>query len=267
MSPKPAATLSVSWILRIGVAMEFIGHGMLGFSHPPAWASYFGVVGIGRESAHALMPWVGIADIATGVAVLIYPCKAMVWYMALWGLWTSVLRPLAGESVWEAVERAGNYGAPLALFLLTTGSGPKAWLGATLSEPEAGSRRQVFRQVLRLTTVLLLLGHGMLGLLVHKPLYGSQYAHIGFPSPLLKPTIGTIECLLAAAVLLKPVRALLIGVVLWKLSTEALNPIAGSPIWVFIEHGGSYAAPLALALMAGCPEEVPQGRGAVAYGD
>jgi hypothetical protein len=25
--------------------------------------------------------------------------------------------------------------------------------------------------------------------------------------------------------------------------------MAGSPIWVFIEHGGSYAAPLALALM------------------
>jgi hypothetical protein len=28
-----------------------------------------------------------------------------------------------------------------------------------------------------------------------------------------------------------------------------LAPMAGSPVWVFIEHGGSYAAPLALAML------------------
>jgi hypothetical protein len=32
-----------------------------------------------------------------------------------------------------------------------------------------------------------------------------------------------------------------------KLGTEALRPLAGEPIWEFIERGGSYGAPLALA--------------------
>ena len=32
----------------------------------------------------------------------------------------------------------------------------------------------------------------------------------------------------------------------WKVGTEALRPLAGEPIWEFIERSGSYAAPLAL---------------------
>jgi hypothetical protein len=31
--------------------------------------------------------------------------------------------------------------------------------------------------------------------------------------------------------------------------------MAGSPMWVFVEHGGSYAAPLALALLVRFREE------------
>ena len=42
---------------------------------------------------------------------------------------------------------------------------------------------------------------------------------------------------------------LLIAIAVWKIGTEALFPIAGAPIWEFIERGGSYAAPLALALL------------------
>jgi hypothetical protein len=37
----------------------------------------------------------------------------------------------------------------------------------------------------------------------------------------------------------------------WKLGTEALRPLAGEPIWEFIERGGSYGAPLALAWIQG----------------
>jgi hypothetical protein len=61
--------------------------------------------------------------------------------------------------------------------------------------------------------------------------------------------IGGFECLLALAVLLKPDHRLLLGVVVWKLATEALCPLTGSPCWVFVEHGGSYAAPLALSFL------------------
>lgn len=231
--------------------MEFIGHGVLGFGHPPAWASYFGVVGIGHAAAFNLMAPVGILDITMGLLVLVFPIRAVVLYMALWGLWTALLRPLAGESAWEAVERAGNYGAPFALFLMSAGGGWRQWLGWAPVHPDETGRLKAVKWVLIPTTVLLLLGHGFLGLVVHKPLYATQYATLGFDRPGFESAVGGFECLLAIAVAVKPARELLVLVAVWKLATEALNPLAGSSIWVFVEHGGSYAAPLALALLVG----------------
>ncbi len=61
--------------------------------------------------------------------------------------------------------------------------------------------------------------------------------------------VGGLELMLAFAVLFRPEFWVLIFALAWKLATESLSPLAGSPIWVFVEHGGSYAAPLALALM------------------
>jgi hypothetical protein len=169
--------------------------------------------------------------------------------MVMWCVWTALLRPLAGESFWEAIERAGNYGAPLGLLLLMKGNGWTSWLGDRFSESWDESRRLVVGWVLRLSTVMLLLGHGALGLMVRKPIFATQYSVLGLPGATVEPPIGGFECLLALLVLLKPDRRLLFGVVAWKLVTEALAPMAGSPLWVFIEHGGSYAAPLALAFL------------------
>lgn len=240
----------VQWVLRIGVAGCFIGHGMLGVNRVAAWTSYFAVVGIGRETALSLMPLVGAVDIAMGLLVLFRPMRGLVYYMAAWCVWTALLRPLAGESAWEAVERAGNYGAPIALLFLMLGNGGFSnWLSSrfrpTLDEAQTGR----LAWALRLTTVLLLLGHGALGLLVRKPILVTHYNSIGLPGATVEPLIGAFECLLAFAVLLKPDRRLLVGVIIWKLATEALSPMAGSPLWVFIEHGGSYAAPLALLIL------------------
>jgi hypothetical protein len=231
---------TLEWIMRVGLAACFIGHGSLGFLHQKAWTSYFGVVGIGPETAYTLMPWVGAFDLALAISVLIFPLRPIVLYMVAWTVWTALLRPLAGESVWEAVERAGNYGIPLALWL---------YLAVRSDEPMASPRREVLTWVLRLTTVLLLLGHGALGLWVRKPLFATHYHSIGLPGDSLVPVVGAVECIFALAVLVRPNRWLLVGVLAWKLATEALSPIAGSAIWVFVEHGGSYAAPLALALL------------------
>jgi len=38
--------------------------------------------------------------------------------------------------------------------------------------------------------------------------------------------------------------------------TEAFRPLAGEPIWEFIERGGSYGAPLALAWLQKCARTV-----------
>jgi len=244
------ASAAPCWILRIGLIACYIGHGALGLIRMASWTSYFGVVGIEPQHALALMPWVGAFDVAMAFAVWFYPTRAVVGYMAAWSLWTALLRPLAGESCWEMLERAGNYGVPCALFLLFADGGTaKAWFRNRFSDTLDAVLARRIAWVLRLTTVLLLFGHGALNLIVQKPMFSAQYAMICLPGATAEPLIGGFECLLAFAVLLKPTRALLFGVVGWKLATEALCPMAGASFWVFVEHGGSYAAPLALAFL------------------
>jgi hypothetical protein len=65
----------------------------------------------------------------------------------------------------------------------------------------------------------------------------------------LTPALGWLELGLAGAVALWPSPALLVGVAAWKLATEALFLTAGAPVWELVERGGSYAAPIALALV------------------
>lgn len=229
--------------------MEFIGHGALGLNHPPAWASYFAVMGISKGNALALMPFVGAVDITMALAVLYYPVRGVILYMTAWGLLTALLRPMAGESLWEAVERAGNFGAPFALFFMAGADNRKSWLRFEQVEALEGKLRLRVSWVLRLTTTAMLAGHGALGLLVRKPLFSMQYSQIGLHGAWIEPLVGGLELMLALAVLFRPECWVLIFVLAWKLATESLSPLAGSSIWVFVEHGGSYAAPLALAVM------------------
>src|SRR5262245_2443222 len=105
---------ALEWTLRIGAFMCFVGHGAFGVITKEAWVPYFGVAGIGRETAFHLMPLVGVVDIIVGCSMLIRPRPAVACWMVLWAAWTALLRPLSGETGWEALERAGNYGVPAA---------------------------------------------------------------------------------------------------------------------------------------------------------
>jgi hypothetical protein len=75
-----------------------------------------------------------------------------------------------------------------------------------------------------------------------------HYAAAGLPAG-LTAMVGWFEIGLAAVVALRPAVPLLLFICLWKLATEWLFVVAGSPIWEFVELAGSYAAPLALALI------------------
>lgn len=110
----------VQWVLRIAVAGEFIGHGVFALQGNPKWFKYFQAVGItGNENIATLLLLVGIADIALAVMVLIKPVRPLVLWMAVWGLWTALIRwPIGPDPVWDFAERWANWGAPLALFLL-----------------------------------------------------------------------------------------------------------------------------------------------------
>jgi hypothetical protein len=111
------------WMLRVACAAEFIGHGAFGIITKAAWVPYFGVVGVPPELAWKLMPVIGTLDITLGLCVgLVRPVRAVLLYMAFWGLLTATLRPLSGEPIWEFVERVPNWAIPLA-FLCVRGIG------------------------------------------------------------------------------------------------------------------------------------------------
>ncbi|MEQ8330342.1 MAG: histidine phosphatase family protein [Longimicrobiales bacterium] len=239
-------------ILRVGVAGCFIGHGAFGVIGKEAWLPYFAVARIPESWAWILMPVVGSVDILMGVAALILPVPAVLAYTIVWAAWTALLRPLAGESVFETLERAGNYGVPLA-FLVATGfrvggARVRDWVRPVSIGTMRPRTRHHVEWVLRATLMLLLVGHG--GLAVSgKPMLAEHMALVGMPAGLL-PAMGWAEIALGLAVALKPAPALLAGALFWKLGTEALFPLSGAPFWEFVERAGSYAAPLALLVMS-----------------
>ncbi len=106
------------WALRVAVAGEFFGHGVFSLQQKQGWIKYFETIGISADSAMTLMPYIGIIDIALAILVLIRPVPLALLWMSLWGFWTALLRPIAGEPVWDFIERFANWGAPLALLLM-----------------------------------------------------------------------------------------------------------------------------------------------------
>lgn len=229
VSPGAAA-----WTLRIGAFLCFVGHGAFGVLTKEAWIPYFGVVGIGREAALRLMPLVGTLDIVVGCLMLVRPGIAVGAWMFAWALWTASLRPMAGEPVWEMLERAGNYGVPLAIVLV-------------LSAPRP---RLTPARVLTATVALLLVGHGALGIMAKPLLVTNWAALVGVGTARwVTPVIGWLEIALACAVVMRPRPGVLLPVLAWKLATESLFLLAGASTLEFIERGGSYAAPLALAML------------------
>lgn len=256
---EPAATpntAALHWILRVAVAACFIGHGAFGIITKAAWLPYFAIFGIPEAWAWRLMPVVGTVDITVGVLTLFHPVRAIVLYTAFWGFQTACLRPLAGQGVWELFERAGNYGVPLAFLVLLGGSRSLVdWFSTRPMPALTHERAAAIGWILRVTTALLLIGHAGFDFAMHKDWAGyaaaigiSPTALAGHP---LRPWAGWFECALGLLVLAWPAGGLLVLVFAWKLGTEALRPLAGEPIWEFIERGGSYGAPLALAWLQG----------------
>jgi hypothetical protein len=245
----------VERIFRAAVAMEFVGHGAFGLLTKAAWLPYFGVFAIPEAWAWRLMPAVGALDVAVGVVALVRPMRAVLLHMALWGLMTAALRPLAGHGVWELLERGYNYAVPLA-FLVAAGF--PATLGGWLERVDfrpTRARRRMAASVLRWGIALSLIGHG--GIALATPQRWTVYLAALGTSP---DTLGGLailtraawlEIALGIAVLLTPgkAHAVLVFVCAWKVVTEALRIPAGEPIWEFVERGGAYAAPLLLVLL------------------
>jgi hypothetical protein len=95
----------------------------------------------------------------------------------------------------ELLERAGNYGVPLAfLCLLGRGWSLSDWLSARPQHPLTETRARAIAGILRVTTGLLLIEHGGFDLAMHKDWIGYAAAIVISPTTLathpLKPLAG-----------------------------------------------------------------------------
>jgi hypothetical protein len=112
------------WILRIAVAGEFVGHGVFALQGKKQWIDWIHqLTGAEIGTATTLLMLIGLADLFVALIVLVKPIRAVILWAVFWGFWTALVRPLVGEPIWDFIERWANWGAPLALFLLTNRQG------------------------------------------------------------------------------------------------------------------------------------------------
>ena len=253
-----ASSQRLGWLFRIALAMEFIGHGAFGIIGKEAWVPYFTIFGFSEANAWDLMPVVGTIDIALGLVCLVRPMRATLLYMSVWGLMTALLRPATGEGWWEMLERGGNYAVPFA-YLVMVGLGGRSirsWLAPVPGTAFDGQTAARMAWVLRIGTAILLIGHGGFGAAMQKGAWTGYFAEAGIRAETVEAlglvtAVGLFEIALGLLVAVRPAQLLLAFVLVWKVGTELLRPLAGEPLWEFIERGGSYAAPLALMVLVG----------------
>lgn len=237
----------VHYTLRIACALCFIGHGSFGIITKTVWCNYFSLFGIGEVLSFKMMPFVGAFDILCGILILIYPIRAVVLWLVIWGFITGLLRPLSGEPFAEFIERFGNFGTPLALLILSGGMGrnfKSLFSPIKINTPIDEKTLANVVTVLRLVVFFLFLGHGCLNLIEKKSLL-NQYMALGFIYPAdVAQAIGLFEIVAALSVLVRPVRAVLMTLFIWKISSELFYP--HYELFEWIERSGSYGAVLGL---------------------
>jgi len=235
------------YALRIATAMCFIGHGAFGIITKPIWCNYFAVLGIGHDLAYRMMPIVGSFDILMGITVLLYPIRLIPAWLVGWGIVTASLRPLSGEPFAELIERAGNFGAPLALLILSGLSWKNRKDIFRPIDPDRIVDQKTMNQVilcLKIVVFLLLAGHGWLNIVEKKGLL-DQYRSLGFPNPGgTALSVGIFEIIAAFSVLIRPFRPLIFIFFIWKMSSEFFYP--HYELFEWVERGGSYGSLLAL---------------------
>ena len=242
------------WILWIAVIIEYYGHGafgvFLGGSAP--WLAYFNAVGIAPALAWKVMPLVGIADFIVATIILFYPCRIILLYAALWGFWTALLRPIAGQGIWQWGLEIVNFAVPFALLYLSGwGTSVRAWITERTRPILTPNKAIQLSWFLRIIIAALLIGHGGSGLFDHATIWINYFGVLGINSATISALsliniVGFFEIILGIVVLFRPHPYLLVFVFTWKVFTEFLRVPAGEVAFGFIERAATYAAPLAL---------------------
>jgi hypothetical protein len=109
--------LELEHVLRIGIFLTFIGHGVFALGIKHEWIPFLTAVGFSQSSAIEIMPFIGLLDIFVAWMALLYPVRIIIIWAFLWALATAIMRPVTGYEIWDFVERGANWALPLALIL------------------------------------------------------------------------------------------------------------------------------------------------------
>ncbi len=112
-------TKYIGWVLRVAVAGEFVGHGLLAIGGKADWVGWIQKFGVADPIlAKQLLLTIGIIDVVAALVMLLRPFPAILLWATFWAFWTALVRPIVGVGWLDFVERSANWGAPLALLLL-----------------------------------------------------------------------------------------------------------------------------------------------------
>lgn len=110
---------AIEWILRIGMFGEFFGHGVFALQAKEKFVVMLtAFTGITGDAAITTMKLIGAMDITVGILALVFPFRLLLIWASLWGFLTALARPVAGDPIWDFVERWANWAVPLALLYL-----------------------------------------------------------------------------------------------------------------------------------------------------
>ena len=126
----------IDWVLRISLALLLLGHGGFGvFVQKAMLQSHYASVGL-PATTNALVA-IGLFEFALAALVLVRPVPVLLWLVFAWKLASEALYPIAGSAVdvFETIERAGDYGIPLALLAIAAWRRSEASVRETGAEP------------------------------------------------------------------------------------------------------------------------------------
>lgn len=104
-------------ILRLGIFLTFIGHGVFALGVKHEWIPFLTTVGFSQSTAIEIMPFIGLLDIFVAWMALLYPIRIIILWAFIWALATAIMRPVTSYEIWDFVERGSNWALPLALII------------------------------------------------------------------------------------------------------------------------------------------------------
>lgn len=120
---KMKDTKKIEWVLRVGVAGEFLGHGLLAIGGKKDWIGWMvQLIHVSNPTAVTLLLLVGISDLIVAAIVLLKPIRPVLLWATFWGFWTALVRPIVGVGWLDFIERFANWASPLALYYIVRGN-------------------------------------------------------------------------------------------------------------------------------------------------